>query len=652
MAEYKGYTGKILMVDLTTQEITTLNTFDYAPDYLGGVGLCAKIHWDMVGPDTEALSPDNVLTFMTSPSMGAPVPGGQKTCVGGIAPHLYPKPSFMKSVFGGMWGPELKYAGWDGLIVKGASATPVYILIEDDQVKILDATTLWGKDTQATQMVLWKRYNEKYRIATIGIAGENLVGDAVILSDDSNCAGKGGFGAVMGSKMLKAVVVRGTGSVSVARPQELMDLSYEAQRLITRKEWEVEPSHAYRASLFGPLSTEGSDIWKEGQEGKNVRLGYAGCMMCPIACGMSVKFLDGSQEGSGHIMCVECTPEPEEMVVNNENYGRAAFARLKAHDIYGYSIWAMHLDIWPLFTYGLLTPADLEIDAEVGSVEFARELVRKISMREGLGDELAKGRAHFLNEFIGTDMAKIMYQMQAVNVGQSRLTYNYGANFYGPVGWLGSCVSRGRDNCMTWAFANTITDPRVVAPMTGKYNDLQNAISVMLWGTEQAAIDSASRILGEYTAPQCYTAHNFTTWCDAVGTCSQFQPHISMYTDDYLGSWDIRRKMFSAVTGCEIDSQEKEDEFCDRIWLLQRAICVREGQTKDDDWMFDCVFEDESYKTSGLTREGLRAGIDQYYEIRGIDPTTGIPRRSAFERLGMKDVADRLESEYGITLSA
>ncbi|MBQ9955503.1 MAG: hypothetical protein IJO87_08770 [Eggerthellaceae bacterium] len=99
MTEYKGYTGKILMVDLTTKEQTILNTFDYAPDYLGGVGLCAKIHWDMVGPDTELFSPDNVISFMTSPSMGAPVPGGQKTCVGGIAPHLYPKPSFMKSEY-------------------------------------------------------------------------------------------------------------------------------------------------------------------------------------------------------------------------------------------------------------------------------------------------------------------------------------------------------------------------------------------------------------------------------------------------------------------------------------------------------------------------------------------------------------------------
>ena len=146
-----------------------------------------------------------------------------------------------------------------------------------------------------------------------------MVYDAVILSDDSNTAGKGGMGAIMGSKKLKAIVVRGTGGVSIYDPKALLETSYECQRLQTRKETEVEPSHAYRGSLFGPLSVVGNDLWTEGQEGKNVKVGYCGCMMCPIACGMSIKFLDGTQEGTGHIMCVECNAEAEEMVVENEN---------------------------------------------------------------------------------------------------------------------------------------------------------------------------------------------------------------------------------------------------------------------------------------------------------------------------------------------
>jgi aldehyde:ferredoxin oxidoreductase len=652
MTQYSGYTGKILFVDLTAGEVSTLDTFDYAPEFIGGRGIGAKLHWDFVGPDVEGTDPENLLTFMTSPTTGTPCPGGQKTCVSGVAPHMYPKNSYMKSVFGGMWGPELKYAGWDGVAVIGASETPVYILIQDDSVEIRDATDLWGLDTQALQQRLEQRFSEKYRVACIGPAGENLVSDAVVLSDDSNCAGKGGFGAVMGSKKLKAIVVRGTGSVTMDDPQRLLDLAYETQRQTTRKEYEDEPSHAYRGSLFGPLSTEGNDLWKEGQEGTKVRTGYAGCMMCPIACGMSVKFKDGELDGTGHIMCVECNTEPEEATYNNENYGRVTWARLKQQDKLGYSEWAMHLDIWPLFTYGLLTPEDMDIDAPLGSKEFGQQLLHKICYREGLGDELAKGRAHFLNDFIGTDAAKLMYQMQAVNKGQSRLTYNYGANFYGPIGWLGSCVERGRNNDLTWAFANVITDPRIVVQGSAEYEELQETIAEMLWGDRQAAIDSNNRVFGDYTALQARTAHDYKLWVDSVGSCANFQSWVNMYSEDHTGNWDLKQELFTAVTGYDIPDNDAWYEMCDRVWMLERAIIARQGQTREDDDMFDCIFEDDSYKQLGLTREVLAKGIDDYYDLRGIDKETGLPKRSTLENLGLADVADRLEGEYGIALPA
>lgn len=646
MAELYGYTGKIAVVDLSTGEVSQLDTAKYTK-YLGGVGIAARIHWDMVGPNVKGLDPENVVSFITSPTMGTPCPSGQKTCVAGVAPHMYPTNTFLKSVFGGMWGPELKYAGWDGLVIKGASNKPVYLLIQDDRIEIRDAADLWGKDTQETQNIIWKRFNPKYRIATIGPAGENLVEDAVILSDDSNCAGKGGFGAVLGSKKLKCIVVRGTGSVSVARPEELLETAYEAQRLLTRKEGEAETSHAYRGSLFGPISTEGSDIYNEAQEGDVVRLGYAGCMMCSVACGMSVKFNDGAQDAIGHVMCVECTNEAEE-----GGYGRTTLARLKEQDRLGYSEWSIHMDIWPLFTYGVLKPSDLGIEAEVGTPEFSRQLLHMICYREGLGDELAKGRAYFLNEFIGTDEAKLMYQMQAVTSGRSRLTYNYGANFYGPIGWLGACVSRGRDNDSTWPFSNTITDPRVVAPGSDDYNTLQMTLATQLWGDPQAAVDQMQYKFGPYTAKMAYTAHNFKAWCDTVGVCSTFLTHVSMYTDDYMGSWDIRRRLVSAVTGQDIKTDDDENEILDRIWMLERCIYTAQGNTREDDWLYDCVFADDSYAQFGLTKEGLSAAIDQYYELRGLDKETGLPRRSTLERLDLADVADRLEREYGIALPA
>lgn len=645
MAELYGYTGKIAVVDLSTGEISQLDTTKYTK-FMGGVGIGAKIHFDMVGPNVRGLDPENVISFITSPTMGTCCPSGQKTCLSGVAPHMYPVNTFLKSVFGGMWGPELKYAGWDGIVVKGVAAKPVYILIRDEKIEIRDASDLWGLDTQSTQDYIWARFDEKYRVVTIGPAGENLVEDAVVLSDDSNTAGKGGFGAVLGSKKLKAIVVRGTGSVKVARPQELMDTAYEAQRLMTRKEGEKETSHAYRGSLFGPISIEGSEIWNEGKAG-TLRTGYAGCMMCNVACGLSVKFKDGEQDAIGHVMCVECTNETEE-----GGYGRLTLARLKEQDKLGYSEWSMHMDIWPLFTYGFLKPSDLGIEHEVGTAEFSRELLHKICYREGLGDELAKGRAYFLNEFIGTPEAIAMYQMQAVTKGRSRLTYNYGANFYGPIGWLGACVSRGRDNDNTWPFSNTITDPRVCAPGSPAYIQLQMTLAKQLWGSEQAATDQQMYQFGPYTANMAYTAHNFKTWSDAVGCCSNYLTHVSMYTDDFMGSWDIRRRLVSAVTGNDIKTDEEENELCDRIWMLERCIYTAQGNNREDDWMYDIVLDDPSYTMFGFTREGLSAAIDQYYELRGLDIETGLPRRSTLERLDLKEEADKLENEYGIKLPA
>ena len=442
----------------------------------------------------------------------------------------------------------------------------------------------------------------------------------------------------------------------MADPQALLDLSYECQRLVTRKEYESEPSHPYRGSLFGPLSTVGNDLWTEGQEGKNVRVGYCGCMMCPVACGMSVKFLDGSNEPTGHIMCVEVNAEPEEMTVCNENFGRAAFARLKELDKYGYSVWAMHLDIWPLFTYGLLTPADLGIDAEVDTPEFSRELIRKISTRDGeIANALADGRAHFLNEYLaGTpaeDMAKLMYQMQAVVDGQSRLTYNYGANFYGPVGWIGACVSRGRDNDMTWNFANYATDLRLCVMGSEENLELGQRLGEMFWGTSQGSIDTNAGLLTDDVVPMTITAHNYKAWQDSCCCCTTWLAYISNYTDDFVGEWDIRRRMFNAVTGAHIETDQDEADCCSRIWMQERAIICREGQGKADDWMFDCIFEDDSYKNSGLNREDLRRCIDKYYELRGLSQETGWPLRSELERLDLKDVADELEQVWGLDLS-
>jgi aldehyde:ferredoxin oxidoreductase len=649
-----GWTGKILQVDLSTGIISILQTSNYVPKYLGGRGLAARLHWEMVGPDVKGTDPENVITFATSAQMGTPSPGGAKTIVTAVSPHTYPVQTYYKSGFGGHWGPELKFAGWDALVIKGASSKPVYILIEDENVEIRDAGNLWGRDAYAVQQEIWERHSYKHRMALIGPAGENLGGDSIIITDDSNTCGKGAFGAVLGSKKLKGIVVRGTGGVAMADPQGVLDTAYYAQRLVTRKETEVTSkvfSHPWRKQRYGPGGAcEGTDLWNEGENG-TARIGMSGCFGCPIACGMSVKLMDGSEIGSGHHMCVEVYPDSKEMAYNNEYLGRMHYSRLKNQDRIGLSHWGWYMDIVPLLNYGFVPIEALGIPYEYGSIDFARELQRKITYREeGYGELLAEGVAHYLNEVVGTPEAISYYQMVAVTDGKFRLPYNYAAAFYGPVGWTGACVSHGRDNDMTWLVAAPVSDPRVVTQGSDEYYQFVDKFAKEVFGSEQAAIDSRNRVFGDYTAPMAKFAHDYKMFLDCMCSCTEFSMFYSSYTDDHMSDLSVHRKLFTAVTGVEIASAEEQYEYANRIWMLERAILTRQGRCKDDDWFFDFIFELDDYKNAGLTREALRKAIDHYYTLRGMDVDTGMPKRSTLVELGLEDVADDLVNVYGVSL--
>lgn len=648
-----GWTGKILLVNLDTEIVSIIPTSNYVPKYLGGRGIGTRIHWEMVGPDVKGTDPENVITFSTSAQMGTPAAGGHKTMVTAVSPHTYPIQTFYKSCIGGYWGPELKFAGWDAIVVKGVAKKPVYILVEDENVEIRDAGSLWGRDTYAVQQEIWERHSHNHRMALIGPAGENLGGDSIIITDDGNTCGKGGFGAVFGSKKLKGIVVRGTGGVAIAKPQELLDLRYYGQRLITRRETEKEYSHLWRKQRFGPGGAcEGTDLWNEGENG-TARIGFAACFGCPIACGMSVKLLDGSEVGGGHHMCVQVYPDEKEMEYNNEYLGRAHYARLKHQDRIGLSHWGWYMDIVPMLNYGFVPVDALQIPYEYGSVDFARELQRQISWRApGFGNILADGVAHYLNETVGTPEAIGYYQMVAVTDGRFRLPYNYAAHFYGPVGWAGACVAHGRDNDVTWLLQAPVSDPRVMAQGSPEYYEFTDRLAKHMFGSEQAAIDSRERRFGDYTAPMAKYAHDYKIFQDCMGTCTQFSMYYSSYTENYLADLTIHRKMFSAVTGVEIASDEEQTEYCDRLWMLERAILTRQGRNKSDDWFFDFIFELPDYKNSGLTREDLRKAVDHYYTLRGMDVETGMPRRSTLVKLGLEDVADDLEGKYGVALPA
>jgi len=235
-----GWTGKILRVDLTEREWFVEPTANYAEQFIGGIGIGLKIFWDEISVDTGAFDPDNKLIFAPGPLTGTLAPGSGRFEIVSKSPRSYPKETVTRSGMGGFWGPELKYAGYDALIIQGKADRWVNLWIHNDKAEFREAKEYLGEDTYSTQIKLRKQLNPEAKILCIGPAGENLSRLAVILSETGFASGKSGFGGVMGSKKLKAIAVRGTKPLRIFDSKRLIEISKKVKHLSSinpMREW-------------------------------------------------------------------------------------------------------------------------------------------------------------------------------------------------------------------------------------------------------------------------------------------------------------------------------------------------------------------------------------------------------------------------------
>ena len=217
-----GYCGRIARINLTTGEISELDTYQYVPKYVGGRMLIHRIFWDEVRPGTGAFDEGNKFIYMSGPTTGTGIPAGGRSAACAIGASVNPE-QFTFGNIGGWFATELKYAGYDGFIIEGKAAEPSIIKIDDDKIEILPAGQMWGMRVHQTQRALEEQFGHDFKSMVIGPAGENLVRIASITSANDCCLAKGGFGAVWGSKNLKAVTVHGTG---VVVPADLKKIEY------------------------------------------------------------------------------------------------------------------------------------------------------------------------------------------------------------------------------------------------------------------------------------------------------------------------------------------------------------------------------------------------------------------------------------------
>lgn len=291
MTQSYGWAGKVLWVDLTDRKITNVPTSDFELEkYIGGVGLNGKIFWELGCPTVDALHPDNPLILSNGPLAGASGPFSRAT-ISAIAPQGYPDELFSYSGCGGRFPAELKYSGYDGIVIVGKADTHVYLSIRDGDAEIRDAGALWGLDTFETQQALMKDH-PRASAHVIGPAGENLSPTAIIITETSGAAGNGGYGAVMGSKNLKAIVTEGTGRLKMADPDAFARIIEERK---AAGEWVAGPNIAWgRTPNCGPY------LGKALRDRHMVKL--TGCYGCPFQC-HGVFDIPGI--GKGSQMCAD-----------------------------------------------------------------------------------------------------------------------------------------------------------------------------------------------------------------------------------------------------------------------------------------------------------------------------------------------------------
>ena len=403
-------TGVNLEVDLTRGNIERIQTDPKDTElYLGGLGTNAKIMWDRVPPEVEAFSPENLLIFGAGLLCGTPATGCNRTIVTTISPQTK---LLAFSMMGGFWAPELKYAGYDKVILRGKSPDLVYLWIHNDKVEIRDASHLQGKGSNETAQLIRQELNQpKAQVVSIGLAGENRVYYASIEQGRSS-ASRGGIGAVMGDKRVKAIVVRGTGDINIARPVEYLEQCNEVLEYIKWREDNPIPGVIPILSVLGSpqemaihdekwhtenfswgnarirqrdyWTEEIAAEWKATMENMQTRL--ISCYNCPMKCGATI-----TPPGKATYM-MKCFSKLTYTMaaMSNLEFGLTIAQRATEYGLDGYSTPQVMAFALELYENGILTDEDLPGMPEDNEEKFYW-LIDKIVRREGIGDVLANG---------------------------------------------------------------------------------------------------------------------------------------------------------------------------------------------------------------------------------------------------------------------
>ena len=604
-----GYGGKILRVNLTKGTITKeLTPPDLARDFIGGRGFGIYFLLKEVPKGADPLGPENKLIISSGPISGMMIPGGGKCDWTTKAPLTG---GYAGSSMGGHFTAEMRYAGLDSIILEGISPKPVYLFIDDDKVELRDASDLWGKGTFTVEKQFKEKFGEEFQIAVIGPGGENLAPYACVNHDYGRQAGRGGVGAVMGSKKLKAIVIHGLKSIPVADlegyrkagmalykackdAEGLKDWTRYGTTIVTSWCDEVGalPTRNFSAGSF----EGGKGIYGQTMREKIV-ITDKGCFGCPCPCGKysHMKKYNTYVEG----------PEYETIGLMGSNLGiddieAVAQANLLCDNLGIDTISAGNAIAWAMECYekGIFTKADTDgLDLKFGNVEATFTLIEKIARREGLGALLADG---------------VKRASQKVGKGSEKFAIHV----------------KGMEQS---AYATHNATAMLLAYMTcdvGAHHNRSWAITYDLQvGRELVTPEKVTRIIW---------LQDFRPMFDVIGGCRLQWVELGIDRDLYVPALE-------AITGIHRSWQDLE-KVGERIWNMTRLFWARENEGFGRSWDMPAPRFYEEAPTSGATKgqitklEDVNRLLDMYYEQRGWS-ADGLPTPETLEKLSLKEFA-------------
>ena len=608
-----GYAGSILRVDLSSGKTWPEPlTEDLVHNYIGGRGFGAYYVYKEVPPGADPYGPDNVLVIASGPFAGLFLPSGAKTSISAKSPATG---LYGDSNIGGHLAAELKYSGVDAIVIRGKAEAPSYLFIDDDRVEIRNAEHLWGLGSIKTEEILKEELGDEFQIATVGPAAETGVVFACINHDFGRQAGRCGMGAVMGSKNLKAIAVRGTKGVPVADIDGLKKVSSAAFRELLEdpalKIWQdlglaqvttwsnsigALPTRNFHENFYEDVDGLSGEIMRE-----TIVVRDKACFACPMATGKVCKasfrgktvLVEGPEYETTALIGSNCALNSiEEVAYANYVCDELGLDTISTGNVVGFAM--------ECFEKGIINKEDIDgIEARFGSLDAFCDLAYKIAAKEGVGELLAQGVAGAAKVW-GDESDRIAIHVKGLE-------------------WSGY-ESRGAPSMM-------------LAYMTCDIGAHHNRAWSITHDIE------VGRDIIEGKAAKVVEFQHVRPLFDCIGVCRLQWVEMGFPLEYYA-------KLYPVITGRN-DSWEDLLVKCERIWNLTRSFAVREREDfgRKDDWpprrFYEEPVPDGPVAGSHITEDDLNVLLDEYYEARGWD-VNGRPKSETLERLGLKDVAIEL----------